>query len=172
MMAVHYGRKCKSNLIVISRNVDGSFGGVGFICSRIPICHYRDIHVDDDRMLIIEVRNGESVILTIIGVYMPYFYSTSTPIYMYSELLDKVHSLIDSAGSPVMLMGDMNATSPQTSQLSQNWYNARPFTSRSMLLYDLLCNNSLMSANFANKQSVDYIYNIIIESYMKSVHST
>ena len=87
---------------------------------------------------------------------MPYFCSTATPIY--SELLDKVHGLIDSAGSPVMLIGNMNATLPQTSQLSQNWYKARPFTSHRVLLYDLLCNNSLMSANFAYEQSVDDTY--------------
>ena len=73
-------------------------------------------------------------------------------------LKNSANFLIDSDGSPVMLMGDMNATLPQTSQLSQNWYKARSFTSHSMLLYDLLCNNSLMSVNFAYKQSVDYTY--------------
>ena len=41
-----------------------------------------------------EVLNRESVILTIIWVYMMYFCSTSTPIY--SEVLDKVHGLIGS----------------------------------------------------------------------------
>ena len=52
----------------------------------------------------------------------------------------------------------MNAQMPHTAQLSSQWYKSKPYNNHSMLLYDLVCDYEMTSANFQYKQSVDYTY--------------
>ena len=132
------------------------YGGTGFICKPVQHCTYHDIPQEDDRISVIEVRNNNRVVITLIGVYLPYFHSESTP--LYSETLDKLHGTIHNITSPFILLGDMNAQMPHTAQLSSQWYKSKPYNNHSMLLYDLVCDYKMTSANFQYKQSVDYTY--------------
>ena len=132
------------------------YGGTGFICKPVQHCTYHDIPQDDYRISVIEVRNNNRVVITLIGVYLPYFHSESTP--LYSETLDKLHGTIHNITSPFILLGDMNAQMPHTAQLSSQWYKSKPYNNHSMLLYDLVCDYEMTSANFQYKQSVDYTY--------------
>ena len=121
------------------------YGGTGFICKPVQHCTYHDIPQEDDRISVIEVRNNNRVVITLIGVYLPYFHSESTP--LYSETLDKLHA-IHNITSPFILLGDMNAQMPHTAQLSSQWYKSKPYNNHSMLLYDLVCDYEMTSANF------------------------
>ena len=104
----------------------------------------------------IEVLNNNRVVITLIGVYLPYFHSESTP--LYSETLDKLHGIIQKITSPFILLGDMNAQMPHTAQLSSHVYKSKPYNNHSLLLYDLVCDYEMTSANFQYKQSVAYTY--------------
>ena len=132
------------------------YGGTGFICKPVPHCTYHDIPQEDDRISVIEVRNNNRVVITLIGVYLPYFHSESTP--LYSETLDKLPGTIHNITSLFILLGDMNAQMPHTAQLSSQWYKSKPYNNHSMLLYNLVCDYEMTSANFHYKQSVAYTY--------------
>ena len=132
------------------------YGGTGFICKTIQHCTFHDVPQEDGRISVIEVLNNNRVVITLIGVYLPYFHSESTP--LYSETLDKLHGIIQNFTSPFILLGDMNAQMPHTAQLSSQWYKSKPYNNHSMLLYDLVCDYEMTSANFQYKQSVDYTY--------------
>ena len=132
------------------------YGGTGFICKPVLHCTFHDISQEHDRISVIEVRNNNRVVIILIGVYLPYFHSESTP--LYSETLDKLHGIIQNITSPFILLGDMNAQLPHTAQLSPQWYKSKPYNNHSMLLYDLVCDYEMTSANFQYKQSVNYTY--------------
>ena len=132
------------------------YGGTAFICKPVLHCTFHDIPQEDDRISVIEVRNNNRVVIILIGVYLPYFYSESTP--LYSETLDKLHGIIQNITSPFILLGDMNAQMPHTAQLSPQWYKSKPYNNHSMLLYDFVCDYEMTSANIQYKQSVNYTY--------------
>ena len=52
----------------------------------------------------------------------------------------------------------MNAQLPQNSNLSVNWHKQGPFNRHSVLLYDFISDDNLISANFKFKQNVYYTY--------------
>ena len=49
------------------------YGGVGFICKQKPNISYRRMDIESDRILGLSVYNDATLILHVIGVYMPYF---------------------------------------------------------------------------------------------------
>ena len=53
------------------------YGGTGF-CKPVQHSTYHDIQQEDDRMSVVEVRNNNRVVLTLIDGYLPYFHSEST----------------------------------------------------------------------------------------------
>ena len=63
-----------------------------------------------------------------------------------------------SPDSPLMIMGDFNVSLPKALHLSSGWYKSRPYNRHSVLLYDFICNNELIVANFEFDQKVDYTY--------------
>ena len=71
---------------------------------------------------------------------------------------DKVHGIMETAGSPVILLGDMNAQLPGQQNLAVKWYRDRKFNNHSLFLHDFLSDHCLVSANFAFKQNVNYTY--------------
>ena len=135
------------------------YGGVGFICKRIQGLIYKPIEVDNDRITGVQLIQSGKVILNIVGVYLPYYDGTPDQVALYSETLDVLQSVLDMCPpSPVMIVGDMNASLPTQKKLSGMWYRQSPYNQHSLLLYDFLCSNDLCVANFAYGQSVDYTY--------------
>ena len=76
------------------------------------------------------------------------------------EVIDNLQCLLESRKStaPVMIVGDMNTGLPQKPRISLDWYKNRPFSKRSLLLYDFLCENELCVGNFAFNQDYSYTY--------------
>ena len=132
------------------------YGGTGFICKPVQHCTFHNVPQEDGRISVIEVLNNNRVVITLISVYLPYFHSESTP--LYSETLDKLHSIIQNITSPFILLEDMNAQMPHTAQLSSQWYKSKPYNNHSILLHDLVCDYEMTCANFQYKQSVVYTY--------------
>ena len=137
------------------------YGGTGFVCRNIDGIIFQNVLVDNDRISSIKViQSGTGqTLLNIIGVYLPFYNGSVDQTSLYSETLDKIQNLIDDcAGTPVMIMGDMNASLPNKRQLDRHWHRCRPFTSHSLMLYDFLNDNDFCVANFCFNQSVNYTY--------------
>ena len=64
-----------------------------------------------------------------------------------------------------MIVGDMNASLPSRAKLQPKWHMDKPYNNHSLLLYDMICNNELISANFSVKQTLKY-------TYFKGLHRT
>ena len=87
------------------------YGGVGFICRKLPGLSYRSINCDNDRLCALQILSDHKVLLTVIGVYMPYVDGTTNQLKAYSETLDDIQCIIDTNDpSPIMFVGDMNGT--------------------------------------------------------------
>ena len=136
-----------------------SYGGVGFICKKQNNISYRNVNVDSDRVSVVEVLYNHKTILTVVGVYMPFYNALADQIALYAETIDIVQNVLEihSQCSPLMVMGDFfNATLPKKSSLHLNWYKSKPFNENSKLLYDFICENSLIVSNFSFSQVVDF----------------
>ena len=135
------------------------YGGIGFIYKKNEGLMYKFVEIDNDRICWLKIIKDNRVLLNIFGVYMPYFNGTSDQIGLYSETLDKLQAVIDECnGSPVMLVGDMNANLPQSQELSRQWHKQHPFNSHSLLLYDFIQDNDFCVANFKFSQMYNYTY--------------
>ena len=135
-------------------------GGVGFICKEILGMEYRSIDIVSDRLCAIQLLCNHSVILTVIGVYMPYFNGSNDQVNMYMQVLEILQGLIDvySEGKPCVIIGDFNASLPQQLALQTNWYKTRPFNRNSLLLFDFIVNNDLIVSNFCFSQPANFTY--------------
>ena len=91
---------------------------------------------------------------------MPYNNTSCNSVQLYLELLEILQDLIDTfaANSPIIILGDFNASLPQKKQLLVDWYKSRPFSHQSLLLYDFLSFNHLLVANINFNQKVNYTY--------------
>ena len=81
------------------------YGGVGFVCRKREHCTIKNVPHDDNRISVIQIINNKHVLVTIVGVYLPFFCNSS--IIEFSETLDKIHAIMESINSPVVLVGDM-----------------------------------------------------------------
>ena len=139
------------------------FGGVGFICKKLSNVVYRQIEIESDRLMAIKVihKNTSKVLLNIIGVYLPYYNGCVDQTALFVDVLDQLQCVIDEcADAPVMLVGDMNTNLPKHNELSRAWFRCRPFNQHSSILYDFLCNNDLIIADFSFDQLVNYTYEL------------
>ena len=137
------------------------YGGVGFVCKQNPNSDYsmRPVPVNSDRIAVLQLVKDGKVKLSVVGIYLPHFNGSADQVTLYAETLDLLQTTIDDhAGTPLIIMGDMNASLPQTASLSRHWYRARPFNKNSLLLYDFLVTNDLCVANFSFTQPVNYTY--------------
>ena len=146
-------------------------GGIGFIANRVKGITYKPISVDCDRITGMQLVSNGKIVMTIFGVYLPYFRANADQIKLYSETLDILQSAIDGMDpSPIMIVGDMNAPLPRQSELSRYWYRVYPFNRHSYILYDFLRNNDFEVAHFNVEQDVSYTYfNTISRSYIDHV---
>jgi hypothetical protein len=149
-------------------------GGIGFIANRQKNITYKPITIDSDRITGVQVISGGKTLLTVFGVYLPYYNGHNDQIQLYSETLDILQSSIDAMDpSPMMIVGDMNAPLPKHIQLSRFWYRQHPYNKHSYILYDFLRNNDLKAANFNFDQDVSYTYfNATSQSYIDHVFSS
>ena len=135
------------------------YGGVGFICKRINGVTYVPLPCDNDRIMAVQVVIDSKVLLTMIGVYMPYHDGSANQATLYSETLEDIQCIIDTNDpSPVMLLGDMNASLPRTSKLSRHWHRSHPFTKHSYLLYEFICQNDMYCCNFKLDNGAKFTY--------------
>ena len=88
--------------------------------------YVHDVPQEDGKISVVEVLNNNPVVITLIGVYLPYFYSESTP--LYSETLDKLHGIIQNITAPFIQLENINAQMPHTAQLSSQWYKGSHIT--------------------------------------------
>ena len=157
------------------------YGGVGFICKNIPGISYVNVQTDNDRLCVLQIKSNSKVLLTIIGVYMPYYDGSVAHIQEYIDTLEDMQCIIDSndpSPIPIMVLGDMNVSLPQGSQLTRNWHKSRPQNRCSLLLYDFMCHNDMICGNFNYDQTVNhtfhkngftsYIYHVLVSSYVRS----
>ena len=135
-------------------------GGVGFIGKTSSDYTYRIKHVTSDRLCAIQIVNDSNVLLTVIGVYMPFYTGSSDQIELYVETLDILQAAVVKCGasSPLMIVGDFNTSLPPSILLRGNWHRSQPFTQYSYVLYEFLCHNNFGVANFAFNQNNNYTY--------------
>ncbi len=146
-------------------------GGIGFIAKRQENIVYKPVLVDSDRICGVQLISGGKILLTVFGVYLPYYNGTTDQIELYSETLDMLQSTLDTIDpSPVMIVGDMNTNLPQHQKLPRRWHRTHPFNVYSYMLHDFLCNNDFIVANFSYEQSINYTYfNSICTTYIDHV---
>ena len=136
------------------------YGGVGFVCSKGEGIAYNMINCESDRMSCIQILKNGKVVLSILGVYLPYDNSSKEHTELFIDILDNISCILDkySHEAPLVIVGDMNTVLPQAHALSDNWYFKRHFSKRSAIFYDFMSQNSLCVANFIFPQSVSYTY--------------
>jgi exonuclease III len=150
----------KSSVDPEAVNCGRPHGGVGFICQKSNDYNFRIKDTKSDRLCVLQLVNDSNVLLTIIGVYMPFYTGSSEQTELYVETLDMLQVFVDdcSGSAPVMIIGDFNTTLPQSPILREKWYRSRPFTQYSYILYEFLCKNELEVANFVFNQKTNYTY--------------
>jgi len=118
--------------------------------------------------------SGDKTLLTVFGVYLPYYNGYNDQIQLYSETLDILQSAIDCMEpSPMMIVGDMNANLQRHAQLSRYWYRQHPYNKHSYILYDFWRNNELKASNFNFDQDGSYTYfNATSDSYIDHVFAS
>ena len=160
----------KSSIDPTEQLLGRPFGGCGFICQKLDGIVYKPVACKSDRICIIEVISGPKKILTLVGVYLPYDDNNVLTYESYMNVIQEIQGFVDNCDSPCMIVGDFNTRLPQSSSLSNKWYKRRPFTKRSVLLYDFICDNQLYVANFSYHQNVNYtFFNSVSRSYIDHV---
>ena len=118
------------------------FGGIGFIIRNPDRLTYR-IEECHERIIGLKVYRDQKVILNVFGVYMPH--NGHTQMECFLETLDKLQSHIDNCipGSPVVILGELNTSLPAESNLTGGWFKQRPYSKRSLVLYNFLSDNDM-----------------------------
>ena len=134
------------------------YGGLGFICKKLQKVSYQEVQCDFDKIIGMKIIVNQITILTVFGLYLPYDDHSNEQLELYIETIDRLHDLMDNTNSPVIVLGDMNTVLPQSTMLSYNWYRKKPFSGRSAILYDFICDQELCIANFNEEQKVNYTF--------------
>ena len=58
------------------------YGGIGFIAKKLDNIIYKPISVDSDRVIGVQIVSGDKVLLTVFGVYLPYYKGTIDQIHL------------------------------------------------------------------------------------------
>ena len=141
-------------------NTGRPFGGIGFICKQTKNTTYKILDINSDKICALQIITNQTVVATIVGVYMPFYNGKYEQIEVYIDCLDILQEITETyaQNAPLLICGDFNASLPQNAKLSRNWYKIRPYNKHSMLLYDFICSNNLVVSNFEFKQNVNYSY--------------
>ena len=136
------------------------YGGIGFVCDESTGLSFMFEESDSDRIISVKVYKGEKIVLTVLGVYLPYDSHSRECTENYLDTIDKLQCVLEQSDSaaPAVIVGDMNTSLPNMETIRPFWYKQRPFSQRSLLLYDFLEENELCVANFCTKQEINYTY--------------
>ena len=130
----------------------------------MPGLTFIPLHTDNNRISALQERGSRKNEVTVITFYMLYFNGSADQITEYGQTLKDVQCIIDNNDpSPIIFLGDINASLPQKSKLCRNWHRQHPFNN-SLLLYDFIHQNYLSSCNFYYKQQIDYTNHRIMYS--------
>ena len=138
------------------------FGGIAIICKTLSDFNFHEIETQSVRTLAVAMRDKYgNTKQTLVNVYMPY-YDRSNPEQTdrFIEVIDLLQSFIDTHGMacPLKCFGDFNVQLPRLPKLNRLWYKSKGFNQHSSILFDFLCANNLLSADFLFPQSLDYTY--------------
>ena len=101
----------------------------------------------NDRSLSLQIRSHDRILVT------------ASQTVEYYDTLEDIQCIIDcNDPSPVIFLGDMNVSLPQSLTLPRNWHKKSPFNNNSFLLYDFLCQNDFVYNNFRHAQLINYTY--------------
>ena len=139
------------------------FGGIGFVWDKSDGYSFSPQVCNSDRIYGLKVYKNHCSVLNIYGIYLPhegYESQAMTSTECFLEILDKLQVLIDNSepDCPTILVGDMNTCLPDEPQLDSGWYKRRPYSKRSLILYNFLSNNNLCVGNFNFAQKVNFTY--------------
>ena len=133
------------------------YGGLGFICQKRKDVTYHILNSESDRVCVLQVIQNGAIIISVIGVYLPHYNGSSYNLEVYLDTLSKIQSYIEICGEtdPVIIVGDFNASLPQSAVLTNMWYRCRPFNKNSALLYNFIeSNDSLWLILFMIKKLI------------------
>jgi hypothetical protein len=74
--------------------------------------------------------------------------------------IDALQALVDIYGpsTPLKIIGDLNVQLPTQLSLSPGWHKRKGFNSHCSIMYDFMCCNDFIVADFLNEQQVNYTY--------------
>ena len=103
---------------------------------------------------------NQTVALSIIGVYLPFYDSSEGNTELYIDTLVSLQCVLDECDNlaPTIILGDTNTVLPQDEMLTDRWFRKRPYSKWSGMLYDFLNQNEMTVANFMFKQKVSHTY--------------
>ena len=162
------------------------YGGVGFLCNHLNGITYRTIPSASDRVMGFQIIANQSVQLYLIGVYLPYDNGTISQTELYMETLEYLKCMVDMCNdAPMVILGDLNTSLPESEFLKEKWYTQKPYNKRSAVLHtslpeseflkekwytqkpynkrsavlhEFISQNDLCVANFLFDQNVEYTY--------------
>ena len=138
------------------------YGGVGFLCKPTEAkpkgLSFRGKRNDNERIAVLEIRHEGKCIVTVFGVYLPFYNGRAEQIGLYSETLSELQGLIDTCETPFLVVGDMNAPLPNHLPSNRKWHLHPPYTKHSMILHDFVMDNELTIVNHSFPQKVHHTY--------------
>ena len=137
------------------------FGGLSVICKKQPGLLFHEVNTNCDRIQVIKVCDHQgNCVQKIFNVYMPYFDGTRCLTEEFIRTIDQLQSLIDNITdtAPLKLLGDFNVQLPSGPSIPKNWQRRPGFNTHSVLLYDFLLANDLLSGDLCHTQPSKYTF--------------
>ena len=136
------------------------YGGTGFLCKKKSNVAYKIIECNNDRLYGLQVLVNQTVALSIIGVYLPFYDSSEGNTELYIDTLVSLQCVLDECDNQAstIIMGDTNTVLPQDEMLTDRWFRKRPYSKWSGMLCDFLNQNEMTVDNFMFKQKVSHTY--------------
>ena len=156
----------KSSMCDVESGYSGRpFGGIAVICNKNNQFTARNIHVHNDRLIVVGLHDPSGALFhVIICVYMPFYdRSNKGNTSQYVEVIDELQIIVDrySAQVPVKIMGDFNVQLPMCNKLHKCWFKSNGFNVHSALFYDFLVSNEMLAADLLFKQKQCYTFSCI-----------
>ena len=135
-------------------------GGTGFICTKKRDVAYKVIDYKSDRLHGLQVIVKGNMVLSVIGVYLPFNDSTLGNTELFIDILENLQCIIDQCDNqaPIIVMGDTNTVLPSEQILKDRWYSKKPYNKHSAIFYEFLKENEMTVANFMFPQDINYTY--------------
>ena len=98
------------------------YGGTGFF--KKSNVAYKIIECNNNRLYGLQVLVNQTVTLSIIGVYLPFYDSSEGNAELYIDTLVSLQCVLDECDNqaPTIIMGDTNTVLPQDEMLTDRWF--------------------------------------------------